>query len=153
MSDRLAVRPVVLEDFPHWLPLWRGYNAFYGRSGATALPDEVTRFTWSRFFDAYEPVHAVVAEDGHELVGLAHYLFHRLTISIAPVCYLEDLFTAEQARGKGVGRALLSAVRQQASIAGATHLYWHTHETNAVARKLYDQVATRSGFLVYRAGA
>lgn len=149
MSDRLTVRPVMRDDFDHWLPLWHGYNAFYGRSGATALPDEITRVTWMRFFDAYEPVHALVAEDGGELLGLAHYLFHRLTTSITPTCYLEDLFTAEEARGRGVGGALIAGVRDHASAVGAARLYWHTHETNATARRLYDQVATRSGFIVY----
>jgi GNAT superfamily N-acetyltransferase len=149
MSDRLTVRPAVRDDYAQWLPLWRGYNAFYGRRGATALPDEITRVTWSRFFDAYEPVHALVAEDGDHLLGLAHYLFHRLTITIAPTCYLEDLFTAEAARGRGVGRALIGAVRKHAATAGAARLYWHTHETNTTARRLYDQLATRSGFIVY----
>jgi GNAT superfamily N-acetyltransferase len=146
----MTVRPVAREDFRRWLPLWQGYNAFYGRAGATALPEEVTRLTWSRFFDAYEPVHALVAEDGDDLVGLAHYLFHRMTIFIGPVCYLEDLFTIEAARGRGVGRALINAVRERAGTAAAAQLYWHTHETNATARRLYDQVAERSGFLVYR---
>ncbi len=150
MSADLNVRPVVRGDFARWLPLWNGYNAFYGREGVTALAEDITRLTWSRFFDAYEPVHALVAEDGDELVGLAHYLLHRLTIAASPVCYMEDLFTAESARGKGVGRALIDAVREQASLCDAAHLYWHTHETNATARRLYDQVATRSGFIVYR---
>lgn len=151
MSDRLTIRAVVPEDFPQWLPLWQGYNAFYGRVDATALPEEITQRTWSRFFDAYEPMGAVVAQQDGELVGLAHYLFHRLTNWIAPACYLEDLFTAEQARGQGVGKALITAVRERGSEAGAAYVYWHTHETNATARRLYDQVAKRSGFIVYRA--
>lgn len=149
MSDRLTVRPVMSDDFDRWLPLWQGYNAFYGRSGATALPDEITRVTWMRFFDAYEPVHALVAEDDGQLLGLAHYLFHRLTTSITPTCYLQDLFTAEDARGRGVGASLIAGVRDHASAVGAARLYWHTHETNTTARRLYDQVATRSGFIVY----
>jgi GNAT superfamily N-acetyltransferase len=149
MSDRLTVRPVMSDDFDRWLPLWQGYNAFYGRSGATALPEEITRVTWMRFFDAYEPVHALVAEDDGQLLGLAHYLFHRLTTSITPTCYLQDLFTAEDARGRGVGGALIAGVRDHASAVGAARLYWHTHETNTTARRLYDQVATRSGFIVY----
>jgi GNAT superfamily N-acetyltransferase len=149
MSDRLTVRPVMSDDFDRWLPLWQGYNAFYGRSGATALPEEITRITWMRFFDAYEPVHALVAEDDGQLLGLAHYLFHRLTTSITPTCYLQDLFTAEDARGRGVGGALIAGVRDHASAVGAARLYWHTHETNTTARRLYDQVATRSGFIVY----
>ena len=91
MPSAPTVRFVVREDFRQWLPLWEGYNKFYGRFGPTALPEEITRITWSRFFDAYEPLHALVAEDAGQLVGLVHYIFHRSTISIAPTCYLQDL--------------------------------------------------------------
>ena len=145
-----SIRPVTRADFPQWLPLWLGYNQFYGRSGDTALPDEITQMTWGRFFDAYEPMHALVAEDGGELIGLGHYLFHRNTISIPPTCYLQDLFTAESARGKGVGRKLIEAVYEQAKLAGCPRVYWHTHQTNATAMQLYDKVAQHSGFVVYR---
>jgi GNAT superfamily N-acetyltransferase len=150
MPDELTIRAVVPQDFERWLPLWDGYNAFYGRSGATALPDDVTAMTWSRFFDAYEPVHALIAESGGEMLGLAHYLFHRTTTAIAPLCYLNDLFTVEAARGKGVGRALIEAVYADAQRVGSPRVYWQTHETNATARQLYDKVAERSGFIVYR---
>jgi GNAT superfamily N-acetyltransferase len=150
MPTGLSIRFVTRQDYDQWLPLWDGYNAFYGRSGPTALSPEITRMTWSRFFDAYEPVHALVAESSGQLLGLTHYLFHRSTISIVPVCYLQDLFTAESARGKGVGRALINAVYEQAKLAGANRVYWQTHETNRTAMQLYDRLAERSGFLVYR---
>ncbi|HEX6770498.1 MAG TPA: GNAT family N-acetyltransferase, partial [Acidobacteriaceae bacterium] len=106
----ITVRFVTRADYASWLPLWEGYNFFYGRHDATALPEEITRMTWARFFDAYEPVWALVAEEDGALVGLAHYMFHRSTITIEPTCYLQDLFTAEAARGKGVGRKLIEAV-------------------------------------------
>jgi GNAT superfamily N-acetyltransferase len=141
---------VARADFSQWLPLWEGYNEFYGRSGKTALPDEITQMTWARFFDAYEPVHAMVAEDDGDLVGLVHYLFHRSTISISPTCYLQDLFTRASTRGKGIGRRLIEAVYEQARLAGVTRVYWQTHDSNSTAMKLYDQVADRSGFVVYR---
>jgi GNAT superfamily N-acetyltransferase len=150
MPNGPTIRPVVPADFPQWLPLWQGYNQFYGRSGETALPDEITQITWSRFFDAYEPMHALVAEDNGQLIGLVHYLFHRNTISIAPTCYLQDLFTAESARGKGIGRKLIEAVYEQARLADCPRVYWHTHQTNATAMQLYDKVAQHSGFVVYR---
>ena len=146
----LAVRGIERTDFARWLPLWQGYNAFYGRGGGTALPEAITQMTWARFFDAYEPVHALVAEQDGELRGLVHYLFHRSTTLIEPICYLQDLFTLAQVRGQGVGRALINAVYERARLAGATRVYWQTHETNKTAMQLYDQVATRSGFLVYR---
>ena len=150
MIADIAVRPLVRKDFDGWKPLWDGYNAFYGRSGPTALPDEVTQTTWSRFFDAYEPMHALVAEGGGRLVGLVHYIFHRSTNQIAPTCYLQDLFTVEDLRGSGVGRALIEAVYERARAAGTGRVYWNTHETNAVAMRLYDTVAERSGFVQYR---
>ncbi len=150
MTDALTVRPVARQDYDAWLPLWDGYNKFYGRFGSTALPIEVTRMTWARFFDAYEPVHALVAESEGKLVGLVHYLFHRSTTLIEPNCYLQDLFTDEKTRGKGVGRALIEAVYERARIAGCTRVYWLTHTTNATARRLYDQVADNTGFIVYR---
>jgi GNAT superfamily N-acetyltransferase len=150
LSKEPIIRFVTRKDFPQWLPLWDGYNEFYGRSGSTALPGEITQTTWSRFFDAYEPVYAMVAEEDGELVGLVHYLFHRTTTSIAPACYLNDLFTLNSQRGKGIGRRLIDAVYEQAKLAGIGRVYWLTHETNSTAMKLYDQVADRSGFVVYR---
>jgi GNAT superfamily N-acetyltransferase len=150
MSDTLSVRFVARSDFEKWLPLWDGYNAFYGRAGATALPRAITERTWSRFFDGYEPVHGLVAESGGVLLGLAHYLFHRSTTLIEPICYLQDLFTAEAARGKGVGRALIQAVYREAAAAGSPRVYWQTHETNRAARTLYDKLAEHQGFIVYR---
>ena len=150
MSDSLLVRPVDRSDYAQWLPLWDGYNAFYGRSGETALAPEITQMTWVRFFDAYEPVHALVAESRGRLVGLAHYLFHRSTTTIAPVCYLQDLFSDASARGQGVGRALITDLYGRARQAGASRVYWQTHETNQTAQTLYDKVAERSGFIVYR---
>jgi GNAT superfamily N-acetyltransferase len=95
-------------------------------------------------------VHAFVAENGGRILGIVHYIFHRSTITIGPVCYLQDLFTMESMRGKGVARSLIEEVYRRASDAGCDRVYWHTHETNATARKLYDNVATMTGFLVYR---
>ncbi len=146
----ILIRPVAAADFPQWLPLWGGYNAFYGRSGPTALPRDVTDVTWARFLDPAEPMHALVAERAGVLLGLAHYLFHRNTIQVPPTCYMQDLFTAEAARGRGVGRALIEEVARAAGAAGSPRIYWQTHETNTVAMKLYDSVAEKSGFLVYR---
>jgi GNAT superfamily N-acetyltransferase len=150
LSAPIHTRPVLASDFAAWSTLWDGYNAFYGRSGATALSPDITRMTWSRFFDAYEPVHALIAERDGELLGLVHYIFHRNTTMIGPTCYLQDLFTAETARGKGVGRALINAVYERAREAGSPRVYWLTHETNSTAMKLYDDVAEKSGFIVYR---
>jgi GNAT superfamily N-acetyltransferase len=150
MPHAIEVRPVRRDDFEAWQKLWDGYNAFYGRSASTALPLEVSQMTWSRFFDSYEPMHALVAVDAGTLLGLAHFLYHRSTIQVAPTCYLQDLFTSHASRGRGIGRALILAVYEHAKIAGSPRVYWQTHETNAAAMNLYDKVAEKSGFLVYR---
>jgi GNAT superfamily N-acetyltransferase len=145
-----TVRALERHDFPQWLPLWDGYNAFYGRAGATALAPQITQATWERFFAAGEPMHACVAEQDGRLLGLVHYLYHRSTIHLAPVCYLQDLFTAPAARGRGVAAALIRAVYRAAQAADVQRVYWHTQETNAAARRLYDRLAERSGFILYR---
>ncbi len=142
----MAVRAIEPGDWSAWLPLWHGYNTFY----ANEPREEVTRTTWERFFDPAEPVHALVAEQEGALLGLAHYVFHRNTWMIGPVCYLQDLFTVPEARGQGVGRRLIEAVYAEAAQAGSERVYWLTQESNAAARHLYDRLADRSGFIQYR---
>ena len=149
MHSNLLVRPIAKTDFDQWRPLWDGYNAFYKRIGPTALAPEITQMTWSRFFDPYEPVFGLVAERDGQLVGTVHYLYHRSTTQIAPNCYLQDLFTRESERGKGVGRALIHAVYDAARRDGSPRVYWQTHETNTPGRLLYDKVAQHLGFIVY----
>lgn len=149
-SADVLIRQAQPDDFAQWKILWDDYNAFYGRSGPTALPLDITNATWARIHDEAEPVHALVAESQGRLLGIAHYLYHRNTILIGPTCYLQDLFTVEAARGKGVGRALIEELYRRAAAAGAERVYWHTHHTNATARRLYDTVALDSGFIVYR---
>jgi GNAT superfamily N-acetyltransferase len=120
--DAVRVRNVARTDFDQWLLLWEGYNAFYERVGPKAVPMEVTRTTWSRFFDHYEPVHCLVAEDAAQIVGIVHFIFHRNTSMIGPICYLQDLFTKQDVRGKGVGRALIEGVYERARTAGELSL-------------------------------
>ncbi|MEQ8395456.1 GNAT family N-acetyltransferase [Thalassobaculum sp.] len=150
MTSKPIIRDVRKADFEQWQALWAGYNAFYKRTGPTAVSDEVTRTTWARFFDAYEPMHAMVAEHDGRLLGLVHYIYHRNTTMLGPACYLQDLFTAPDARGHGVGRALIEAVYDRAAAAGSPRVYWNTQENNDTARKLYDQVADLTDFLLYR---
>ena len=149
MKLPLTVRPIAAVDRAAWEPLWAGYNAFYDRAGPTALAPGITQTLWERLFDPAEPVHALVAEQAGELVGLVHYLFHRSTSRIEPVCYLQDLFTSPAARGRGVGRALIEGVYARAHEAGAKRVYWQTRDTNTAGRLLYDKVATHAGFIVY----
>jgi GNAT superfamily N-acetyltransferase len=149
MTYPVHVRPIEQADLAAWAPLWDGYNAFYGRTGSTALSPEITAVTWRRFFDANEPVFALVAESAGRLVGLTHFLFHRSTTRIEPTCYLQDLFTAPDVRGQGAGRALILGVYQAAKAAGVHEVYWQTHAANSAGRLLYDKVAKHAGYIVY----
>lgn len=145
----LHVRPIDPADYSQWRPLWDGYNAFYGRSGPTALDERITAQTWQRFFDKQEKVHALVAELDSRVVAIAHFLFHRSTSRLADVCYLQDLFTDEACRGRGVGRALIQRVLDAAKEAGSSRVYWTTQTTNVAGRALYDKMAEHRGFIVY----
>jgi len=140
------VRAIRRGDRERWVPLWRAYLDFYRAQWSL----EVANATWARIFDPLEPVHAVVAERNGELIGFSHYLFQRSTWLLNPQCYLQDLYVGEDKRGRGVGRALIGAVAGAAKEAGAARVFWNTHETNAVARRLYDAVAERTGFIQYR---
>lgn len=149
MPNQLLVRPVNKFDYEAWLPLWDGYNAFYGRQDITALDSTITRTTWARFFIDHEPVHAFVAEQNGQLIGLVHYIFHRSTTRLTDVCYLQDLYVNKDLRGAGVGRQLIKAVYDAAQTAGSTRVYWQTQDSNTTARTLYEKVAKHLGFIVY----
>ena len=142
-----AVRTLQPADRHQWDGLWRGYLDFY----KTTIPDQVTDLTWQRLMDPEAPVLGFCAarEDG-SLLGIVHYLFHPVTWAAGPRCYLEDLFTAPEARGLGVGRALIEAVYAAADARGADQVYWLTQDSNATARRLYDQVATVTTFIKYK---
>ena len=142
-----SIRPLAHTDRAQWDELWQSYLTFY----ESVVPDEVTDLTWQRILDPEAPIHAFCAAtpDGR-LLGFVHYLFHPVTWAAGPRCYLEDLFTSTDARGQGVGRALIEAVYEAADRRGADQVYWLTQEFNATARKLYDQVAKVTPFIKYR---
>lgn len=144
-----GIRPVRPEDEAAWRRLWRGYLDFY----ETELPETVYATSFARLVDPeVGDYHGLLALQGGEPVGLAHYIFHRSGWQIADVCYLQDLYVAPEARGAGVGRALIEAVYAAADAAGRPNVYWLTQTFNAAARRLYDQVATVTPFIRYRRG-
>lgn len=143
----VAVRPVVASDREAWLKLFRDYIAFY----KTSVPEEVIAQTWRRLLNQEDNMMALIAvEDAGRAVGFAALVFHRSTWSATWYCYLEDLFVAPEARGLGVGRALIEATYAEADRRGADRTYWATQETNATARKLYDRIGKLSEFVQYR---
>ena len=142
----IEIRSVGKDERAAWEPLWRGYLTFY----KATLPPEQDDLTWQRLHDPAEPMHLLGAYVDGTLEGIVHYLFHRSTWTDGNYCYLQDLFVAESGRNHGLGRALIDAVYGKAIEAGASRVYWLTHESNDTARALYDKVADRSGFIQYR---
>lgn len=140
----ISVGELQPDDRPAWEELFRAYIDFYDRT----LPQEMYDRAW-REFQEDNRMHALGARLDGVLVGIAHFLVHANT-SAPDVCYLQDLFTAPDARGKGVARALIRAVEDWARNQGCARVYWHTHESNRAARRLYDQVAQNRGFILYQ---
>lgn len=145
MSE-ITVRPLAKTDMAAWEPLWQGYLTFYKSSVAPA----VTRLTFDRLTSGTEPMGAFIAEQEGRAIGIVNFVLHRTTWSASDICYLQDLFVVPDIRGGGVGARLIEAVRALAEEKGCFRVYWQTHESNDVAMKLYDKVAQKSGFLVYR---
>ncbi|HEY7460242.1 MAG TPA: GNAT family N-acetyltransferase [Xanthobacteraceae bacterium] len=140
------IRPIGRDERVNWEALWQGYLQFYE---APQTPD-ATDAAWLRLHDPAEPMHGLGAYANGKLLGIVHYLFHRSFWTVGNYCYLQDLFVLPEARGKGIGRALIEAVYDRARVAGASRVYWLTQEGNATARALYDKLAERSGFIQYR---
>ncbi|MGD9914113.1 MAG: N-acetyltransferase family protein [Rhizobiaceae bacterium] len=145
MTD-VTIRPLAQADHAEWRRLWTDYLTFYESS----VSEEIYALTWKRLFTAgeFEPKGFIALVDG-KAVGLVHYLYHRTCWSALNNCYLQDLFTDASTRGKGVGSALIKAVQDEAGKLGIKNVYWMTQENNATARKLYDRVARRTGFIEY----
>lgn len=145
---QVRIRPLTASDEADWRRLWTGYLDFY----ETTVPEEVYQTTFARLLgDDPRDYSCLVAEtpDGH-LVGLTHYLFHRHGWKVEDVCYLQDLFADPDARGLGVGRALIEAVYAAADAAGAPTVYWMTQDFNATARTLYDRIGVLTPFIKYQ---
>lgn len=140
------IRPVTSDDHDVWLPLWRGYQAFY----KTDIPIEVSETTWQRFLDPNQPLHAALAWQDGKPIGMVHWIYHPSCWTTGDYCYLQDLFVAPDMRGTGAGRKLIEHVYDHAKGASAARVYWLTQEDNATAIKLYDRIADRPGFAQYR---
>lgn len=143
----VSVRPAEAGDKERWMQLWREYNAFYG----VDVSDEVSETTWARIMNPQWDVGCLVAAEWPygEVLGFANYVVHPRTWSLRDSCYLEDLYVAQGARGNGVGKLLCEAVKHMAERRGLSQVYWNTRESNDVARKLYDQIATKDDFVRY----
>lgn len=147
-TSDITVRSLTRTDEPHWQRLWSAYLRFYGSDVAK----EVYAITFSRLLDLNEPQWGLVAEREGQPVGLVHFIFHRHNWKIEDVCYLQDLYADDAARGLGVGRALIEAVYAAADANGTPSVYWLTQDFNAEARKLYDRIGESTPFIKYQRG-
>lgn len=148
MSDikSFTLRPLCAQDRDQWGDLWQAYLAFY----ETTLPATVYDSTFARLLgDDPQDFNALVADANGTLLGLTHYLFHRHAWKIENVCYLQDLYARPEARGQGIGRALIEGVYKAADNNNAPTVYWLTQEFNSTARQLYDRVGVLSPFIKY----
>ena len=142
----ITIRRIEARDEARWRKLWEGYCRFYERK----LSERITRYTWRRIMDPDSPIHAIIAErKGDGVIGIANYIIHENTWSLAPVCYLEDLFVDPKKRAAGVGQALIDWLLAEVKRQGWSRLYWNTRENNYRARGLYDKYTPHSGFLRY----
>jgi GNAT superfamily N-acetyltransferase len=145
MTD-VHVRRLRADDRSRWGELWAGYLSFY----RAEIPDEVTEQSFDRLCAGDTAMVGLVAvSDDDEPIGLAHMIFHPVTWSAVPRCYLEDLFVDRTRRGGEVARALFDAIYAHAQQAGADRVYWHTQQFNGAARSLYDTVGELTSFVVY----
>ena len=142
----VTLRPVTTQDHAAWLGLWQAYLHFY----ESELTEEVSLSTWQRLLDPNEPTHSALAWVDGKAVGMVNFIYHRSNWSIGNACYLQDLYVDSGQRGLGIGRQLIEHVYAQAKTDNCIKVYWVTHETNATAISLYQQVAERSGFIQFR---
>ena len=134
-------------DEPRWRALFRAYREFY------CLPEseEVVSRAWGWFMDPRHECAALVAEVDGEVLGFAHHRRFSSPYTGTSHLFLDDLFTDPAARGRGVGRALITRLREMAAAEGRAGVQWVTAADNHQAQALYDTLATRASWITYDA--
>ena len=90
-GESVTIKPLSTADHSAWLPLWRGYQAYY----EVDIAPDVSAVTWSRLIDPAEPMGGALAWSGATAVGLVHHIRHRSCWTVGDYCYLQDLFVAQ----------------------------------------------------------
>ena len=106
----MAIRKVMDKDCAAWEEMWRGYQEYYQVDLSST-----TQNTWQRLLSPSTsgPFCLVYENEAGELVGFTTYVFHSHTWQPEPRCYLIDLYTRTEHRGKQIGRSLIEAVYEK----------------------------------------
>jgi len=139
------IRDPKADDEAPWRDLWAQYVAFY----EAEVSEAITAATWQRLLSPGSGMFGRLAEWQGTVLGFTVSVLHPGSWTLAPICYLEDLFVAPHARGRRFGRALIDAPFDRARERGWSRLYWHTRAGNEQARRLYDQFVTADDFVRY----
>ena len=100
-------------------------------------------------FDPTSAIFGRLAVVQTAVIGFTLSVIHEGTWTIAPVCYLEDLFVDQNYRGRGLGRLLVQDLIELAKARDYSRIYWHTQMRNP-ARSLYDEFVKADDFVRYR---
>jgi GNAT superfamily N-acetyltransferase len=129
-----VIRPATPADVGTVLRLVRELAAFEREPDAVeATPDTLS----AALFGAEPAAEAVIAELEGEPVGFALFFHNFSTWTGRRGLYLEDLYVTPQARGQGVGRALLRHLAGIAVERGCARFEWSVLDWNAPAIAFY----------------
>jgi ribosomal protein S18 acetylase RimI-like enzyme len=132
-----AVTRVGEDDLADLLPLMRGYSDFY-----EVEPSDDALLALARALIA-NPEHEgiqFIARDGDTALGFATVYWMWSTSRAARIGVMNDLFTAPEARRRGVGEALIQQCLETVREHGAVVLQWQTARDNHTAQALYERV-------------
>lgn len=136
------IRPLEMDDFADWLPLWNQNNLGIQNQAITAQ-------TWARITDDNSPVFGYGAFNGKNLVGLAHYILHPTTGALNDAAYLQDVFVDPDRRAQGIAKDLINAVIKRGKTEKWSRLYWLAEGTNEAAQALYKKIAPPLDFTLH----
>lgn len=120
--------------------LFLGYLDFYQRPNTRPAAAEFLRARQAR---QESILYLARGEEGP--IGFVQVYPTFSSASLASVWILNDLFVAPQARGSGVGRALVNRVISDAEAAGVIGVKLATAEDNTSAQALYEAAGFTTG--------
>ena len=136
MSGNIEVREIDENDRAGWELLWRGYQKHLG----TKVPDTAVNDTWSKLVDRTSGLIGLLAVlDTYRLCGLVHMSLSTSSWSRGPLCHLQDLFVADEVRGRGAGHALMDGAFAEADRHRCSQVFWHLNRSDFRARLLLDK--------------